>query len=58
MKTIEVSLPKDTLHGPSAFWKRVYDTVRVAAPFPLSLEETIESVRFANLMKKTSPFGK
>ena len=55
---IEVQLPKGTLSGPSAFWKHVYDTVRVAAPFPLSLEESIEAVKFAHLMKKTSPFGK
>ena len=56
--TIPVTLPKGTLHGPSAFWKHVYDTVRTAAPFPLQLEDSIESVKFAQLMKKTSPFGK
>ena len=54
---IPVSLPKGTLHGPSAFWRHVYDTVRTAAPFPLQLEDSIEAVRFAHLMKKTSPFG-
>lgn len=54
---IPVELPKGTPHGPSAFWKHVYDTVRTAAPFPLALEESIEAVRFAQLMKKTSPFG-
>ena len=58
VKTFPVSLPKGTLHGPSAFWKRVYDTVRTAAPFPLALEDSIEAVKFAHLMKKTSPFGK
>ena len=55
--TTEVSLPKGALHGPSAFWKCVYDTVRTAAPFPLQLEDSIEAVKFAHLMKKTSPFG-
>ena len=55
---IPVSLPKGTMYGPSAFWKHVYDTVRTAAPFPLQLEDSIESVKFAHLMKKTSPFGK
>ena len=54
---IPVSLPKDTLYGPSAFWKHVYDTVRTAKPFPLQLEDSIEAVKFAHLMKKTSPFG-
>ena len=58
VKTFAVSLPKGTLHGPSAFWKHVYDTVRTAAPFPLALEDSIEAVKFAHLMKKTSPFGK
>ena len=55
--TSEVSLPKGTLYGPSAFWKCVYDTVRTAAPFPLQLEDSIEAIKFAHLMKKTSPFG-
>ena len=54
---IPVSLPKGTLYGPSAFWKHVYDTVRTAKPFPLQLEDSIEAVKFAQLMKKTSPFG-
>ncbi len=54
---IPVTLPKGTMHGPPAFWKHVYDTVRTAAPFPLQLEDSIEAVKFATLMKKTSPFG-
>ena len=54
---VPVSLPKGTLYGPSAFWKHVYDTVRTAKPFPLQLEDSIEAVKFAHLMKKTSPFG-
>lgn len=54
---IPVSLPKGTPYGPSAFWKHVYDTVRTAKPFPQQLEDSIESVKFAHLMKKTSPFG-
>jgi len=56
--TLPVALPKGTLHGPSAFWKHVYDTVRTAAPFPFQLEDSIEAVKFSHLMKKTSPFGK
>ena len=58
VKTYQVSLPKGTLCGPSAFWKHVYDTVRTAAPFPIALEDSLEAVKFAHLMKKTSPFGK
>ena len=55
--SIPVSLHKGTMHGPSAFWRHVYDSVRTAAPFPLQLEDSIEAVKFAQLMKKTSPFG-
>ena len=55
--SIPVSLPKGIAHGPSAFWRHVYDSVRTAAPFPLQLEDSIEAVKFAQLMKKTSPFG-
>jgi len=58
VQTVDVSLPKGMLHGPSAFWKHVYDTVRTAAPFPLQLEDSIEAVKFSHLMKKMSPFGK
>ena len=54
----KVELPKGTLSGPSAFWRHVYATVRTAAPFPLSLEDSIEAVKFSHLMKKTSPYGK
>lgn len=57
MKVEKVALPAGTPFGPSAFWKCVYDTVRTAAPFPLTLEESIETVKFAQLMKKTSSFG-
>jgi predicted dehydrogenase len=52
------TLPKGTMHGISAFWKHVYDTVRTAAPFPVALEDSIEAVKFSHLVKKTSPFGK
>ena len=52
------SLPRGTLHGTSAFWKCVYSTVRTAAPFPLTIDDSIEAVKFSHLMKKTSPYGK
>ena len=53
-----VELQKGVEHGPAAFWRHVYDTVRTAAPFPIQIEDSIEAVKFASLMKKTSPFGK
>ena len=44
--------------GDLALWRAVYETVRTAAPFPIPVEDAIEAVKFAHLMKKTSPFGK
>ncbi len=55
--TDTVSLPSNVAYGPTAFWKCIYDTVRTAAPFPLTLDESIEAVKFSHLMKKTSPYG-
>lgn len=54
---IPVELEKGTEYGVSAFWKHVYETVRTAMPFPVTLEESIEAVKFAQLMKKNSPFA-
>lgn len=56
--TVPFALPEGTLYGADAFWRSVYDTVRTAVPFPVTLDESIEAVRFAQLMKQTSPFGK
>lgn len=55
---IPVELPRGSQHGQSAMWKAIYDTVRTAAPFPLAIEDSMEAVKFAHLLKKTSPFGK
>jgi len=52
-----VTLPKGTITGPSAFWKHLYDAVRTGKPFPISLEDSIEALKFSCLMKKMSPFG-
>ncbi|MBQ6914541.1 MAG: Gfo/Idh/MocA family oxidoreductase [Kiritimatiellae bacterium] len=56
--TETVGLPEGTPCGPTAFWRHVYDAVRTAAPFPISLEDSIEAVKFSHLMKKSSQFGK
>ena len=52
-----VCLEKGVLHGPSVFWKHLYDTVRTASPFPVQLEESIEALRISNLTRAASPFG-
>lgn len=58
VKTFPVELPKGKAYGVSDFWRSVYNTVRTAAPFPITLEESIAATKFAHLMKKTSVFGK
>ena len=55
---IPVSLAVGKSYGLEALWKQIYATVRTAAPYPVSMEEAIDAVKFAQLMKKTSPFGK
>lgn len=55
---VPVTLNRGEAYGMSAFWSRVYETVRTAAPFPYSLEDSLEALKFSHLMKKTSPFGK
>ncbi len=55
---IALSLPAGTPTGFSAFWRCVYDTVRTAKPFPVTVEEAMEALKFSHLAKKTSPFGK
>lgn len=58
VETIKVDLPRCSEWGLAAFWKCVYETVRTAAPFPVTLDEAMEAVKFTHLIKKTSPFGK
>jgi hypothetical protein len=58
VEVLKVELSRGSEWGLPAFWKRVYETVRTAAPFPITLDEALEAVKFTHLMKKTSPFGK
>ncbi|MBR7180279.1 MAG: Gfo/Idh/MocA family oxidoreductase [Kiritimatiellae bacterium] len=53
----KVSLAAGTLYGQSVFWRRLYETVRVASAFPVPLEDAFECERLAHLMKKSSQFG-
>lgn len=54
----QIELDRGTPFGISAFWRHVYDSVRVATPFPVPLEDSFEAAKFSCLLKKTSPFGK
>ena len=55
---IPMSLPADADVGEAAFWRALYNTVRVAAPFPVSLDDVVEAVRYLSLVKRASPFAK
>ena len=55
---IPFALPADACAGDVAFWRALYGTVRVAAPFPVSLDDTVEAIRYLHLVKRASPFAK
>ena len=44
--------------GPVAFWRTLYATIRTAEPFPVSLDDIVEAIRYIQLVKKASPFAK
>lgn len=53
-----VSVPEGTPTGVKGLWSAAYDTIRKAVPFPVRIEETIETIRLAQLMRKSAnPFG-
>jgi len=57
---IPFSLPAEacTDDGPLAYWRALYLTVRTAAPFPVSLDDVVETVRYLQLVKRASSFAK
>lgn len=55
---IPVPLAGESLSGHEAFWKALYGTVRTAAPFPVSLDDVVETIRYLQLVKRASPFAK
>jgi len=58
VKEIPVRLPDDAETGPAALWRYVYRTIRKALPYPISLDDTIENIRYLQLAKQSSPFAK
>lgn len=55
---IACRLPEGAETGRSAFWRALYATIRTAAPFPVSLDDVVETVRYLQLVKKASAFAK
>ena len=52
---IPLRLPEGAVTGPTAFWRAVYATIRMAAPFPVSLDDVVETVRYLQIAKKSAP---
>ena len=58
IEDIPLRLPENSVAGPTAFWRAVYATIRTAAPFPVSIDEMVEVIRYLQLAKQASPFAK
>lgn len=54
---IPVSLPDGADTGAVAFWRTLYATIRTAAPFPVPLDDVVETIRYLQLIKRASPFN-
>ena len=50
------SLPAGCGTGCATFWRAIYNTIRTAAPFPVALDDVVESIRYTSLIKRASPF--
>jgi predicted dehydrogenase len=55
---IPFALPPDAEAGDAAFWRALYNSVRVAAPFPAALDDAVEAIRYLHIVKRSSPFAK
>lgn len=54
---VACALPPNADAGPAAFWRALYATIRTATPFPVALDDVIETVRYLQIVKKASPFA-
>lgn len=54
----KILLDSDAVSGLQAFWQSVYSVVRLAQPLPYTLDDSIEVVKFMNLVYKSSQFGR
>ncbi len=55
---IPVPVPGESEPGSVAFWRALYATVRTATPFPVALDDVVETIRYLQLIKRASPFAK
>ena len=40
------------------YWKALYESVRKALPFPVALDDAVETIRYLQVVKRSSPFAK
>ena len=52
------TLTTDAQTGEAAFWRALYATIRTATPFPVQLDDVVETVRYLQLVRQSSPFAK
>ena len=53
----QVSLP-DAESAAVGYWKALYESVRKALPFPVALDDAVETIRYLQVVKRSSPFAK
>ena len=52
-----IRLP-DTEDAAVGYWRALYESVRKAMPFPVPLDDAVETIRYLQLARQTSPFAK
>jgi len=58
VEDIPLRLAENAVAGPTAYWRAVHATICTAAPFPVSLDDAVETIRYLQLAKHASPFAK
>lgn len=54
---ITVPVPGEREPGSVAFWRNLFPTIRTASPFPIAIDDVVETIRYLQLVKRASTFG-
>lgn len=57
VRDIPFALPEVPASAGETFWRTLYATIRTAAPFPVALDDVLESIRYLQLAKNASTFA-
>ncbi len=55
---VPATLAEETESGDVAFWRTLYTTIRTAAPFPVSLDTVVETIRYIQLVQRAASGAK